>query len=103
MEKSFNPSSTANRKSSYNKNKGKASSSIFIRSDYSDDIIPHASVTSSLAKSELVLDPSMPIPSHLGPNDLLFEPPVIAHIITTTLLPRVGSHSTLTQCDTLFA
>ncbi|KAH0672545.1 hypothetical protein KY290_024775 [Solanum tuberosum] len=55
------------------------------------------------AKSELVLDPSMPIPSHLGPNDLLFEPPVIAHIITTTLLPRVGSHSTLTQCDTLFA
>ncbi|KAH0642387.1 hypothetical protein KY290_033981 [Solanum tuberosum] len=55
------------------------------------------------AKRELVIDPSKPIPSHLGPKDLPFESHVIAYIIATTLLPRAGSHSTLSQHDTLFA
>ncbi|KAK4730063.1 hypothetical protein R3W88_023051 [Solanum pinnatisectum] len=54
-------------------------------------------------KRELVIDPSKPIPSHLGPKDLPFESRVIAHIIATTLLPRAGSHSTLSQHNTLFA
>ncbi|KAH0781719.1 hypothetical protein KY290_001317 [Solanum tuberosum] len=54
------------------------------------------------AKGELILDPSKPIPPHLGPKYLHFESRVIAHIIGTTLLPRAGSHSTLTQHDPLF-
>ncbi|KAH0635904.1 hypothetical protein KY289_035819 [Solanum tuberosum] len=54
------------------------------------------------AKREIALDPSKPFPSHLGPKDLPFESRVIAHIVATTLLPRAGSHSTLTQRDTLF-
>ncbi|KAH0636150.1 hypothetical protein KY285_035895 [Solanum tuberosum] len=54
------------------------------------------------AKREIAPDPSKLIPSHLGPKDLPFESRVIAHIVATTLLSRAGSHSTLTQCDTLF-
>ncbi|KAK4731241.1 hypothetical protein R3W88_024229 [Solanum pinnatisectum] len=54
------------------------------------------------AKRELVLDPSKLIPSHFGPKDLRFESRVIVRIVATTLLPRAGSHSTLTQNDTLF-
>ncbi|KAH0633214.1 hypothetical protein KY284_036000 [Solanum tuberosum] len=54
------------------------------------------------AKREIAPDPSKLIPSHLGPKDLPFESRVIAHIVATTLLSRAGSHSMLTQCDTLF-
>ncbi|KAH0682385.1 hypothetical protein KY290_020975 [Solanum tuberosum] len=51
-----------------------------------------------LAKRELDIDPSASRPSHLGPKDLSFETRVITHIVSTTLLPRVGSHSTLYLC-----
>ncbi|KAH0644759.1 hypothetical protein KY284_032643 [Solanum tuberosum] len=54
-------------------------------------------------KCEFFLHPSLPIPSHLGPKEIPFKICVIAHIVATTLLPRDGSHSTLTQRDTLFA
>ncbi|KAH0725495.1 hypothetical protein KY284_001360 [Solanum tuberosum] len=53
-------------------------------------------------KRELILDPSKPIPPHLGPKYLHFESRVIVHIVGTTLLLRAGSHSTLTQHDNLF-
>ncbi|KAH0678857.1 hypothetical protein KY284_019942, partial [Solanum tuberosum] len=54
--------------------------------------------SSTEAKRELDIDPSAPRPSHLGPKDLSFETRVITHIFATTLLPRVGSHSTLYLC-----
>lgn len=37
----------------------------------------------------------------LGPLDLSFEVRVLAHIVCTTILPRTGSFSTLSQRDTL--
>lgn len=53
------------------------------------------------AKRFIALDNSDPLPSQLGPKDLSFETRVIAHIVATTLLPRVGSLSSLTRSDTL--
>lgn len=53
------------------------------------------------AKGFIALDNSHPLPSQLGPKNLPFETRVIAHIVATTLLPRVSSLSSLAQRDTL--
>ncbi|KAH0646563.1 hypothetical protein KY284_034447 [Solanum tuberosum] len=68
-----------------------------------EPLASNCDVSIEQAKREIILDPSLPIPSHLRPKDLPFETRVIAHIVATTLLPRVGSHSTLSQRDTMFA
>ncbi|KAG5590133.1 hypothetical protein H5410_040647 [Solanum commersonii] len=54
-----------------------------------EPVASNCDVSIEQAKREIILDPSLPIPSHLGPKDLPFETRVIAHIIATTLLPRV--------------
>ncbi|KAH0673758.1 hypothetical protein KY284_024845 [Solanum tuberosum] len=72
-----------------------------IRLFYANLRSPKAREIEYLAKHELVVDPSDPLPSHLGRKNLSFETGVIAHIIATTLLPRARSHSTLSLCDTL--
>ncbi|TMX05491.1 hypothetical protein EJD97_017331 [Solanum chilense] len=93
--------SPSTHKKTCNKGKGKVTFSIFVDSDSND--LFKSSISSSLAKLEIVLDPYYPISSKLGPKDLPFETQVIAHIVATTLFPRAGSHSMLIQCDTLFA
>ncbi|KAG5581191.1 hypothetical protein H5410_051818 [Solanum commersonii] len=72
-----------------------------IRIFYANLRSPKAGEIEYLAKRELVVDPSDPLHSHLGPKNLSFETGIIAHIIATTLLPRARSYSTLSLCDTL--
>lgn len=49
----------------------------------------------------LLLDNCDSLPSALGPKYFIFKVYVIAHIVATTLLPQLGSLSTLSQRDTL--
>ncbi|XP_070030113.1 uncharacterized protein [Nicotiana sylvestris] len=52
------------------------------------------------AKRYIAECPSESFPNQLGPCDVSFETHVLAHIVATTLLLRIGSFSTFSQGDT---